>query len=181
MRPAIPDTIRNGPEAPLPLGTARESFDRYESGMLDKLESRVPPMGHHATDKDTATRMRINNVMMNTLSANPFLPNLLVLSVPSQSAQLKPGMIYPVHCTQYTLSLTHLGSPLDTSKPTTRATPLLNPWCSGPFTRDGKIVQEEEVIVGVYDEKGNRAAIEGISRNITGLRPVAGGSSIPLH
>jgi hypothetical protein len=74
-----------------------------------------------------------------------------------------------------------LGSPLDTSKPTSRATLLLNPWYSGPYTGDGKIVQEEEGIVGVYDKKGNRAAIEAISRNITGLRPMAGGSFIPLH
>jgi len=120
-------------------------------------------------------------VMISTFPAIPFLPNLLVLSVPSQPAQLKPGMIYLVHCTQYTLSLTHLGSPLDTSKPTSRATLLGNPWCSEPYTGDGKIVREEEVIVGVYDEEGNRIVVEGISRNITERQPKAGGSFIPLH
>lgn len=45
----------------------------------------------------------------------------------------------------------------------------------------GNIVRGEEVIVRVYDEEGNRVVVEGISRNITGLRPVAGGSFIPLH
>ncbi len=70
--------------------------------MLLVSESRVPPRGHHAIDKDAATIMRIKNVMMSTLPVIPFLPNLLVLSVPSQAAQLKPGMIYLVHCTQYT-------------------------------------------------------------------------------
>ncbi len=117
--------------------------------MLLVSESRVPPRGHHAIDKDAAAIMRIKNVMISTLPAIPFLPNLLVLSVPSQPAQLKPGMTYLVHCIQYTLSLTHLSSPLDTSKPTSRATLLRNPWYSGPYTGDGKIVQEEEGIVGV--------------------------------
>ena len=114
------------PQRLLSFKTDRKSSSRYGSGMLLISEFRAPPRGHHAIDKDATTRMRTNNVMMNTLSANPFLPILLVLSVPSQPAQLKPEMIYLVHCIQYTLSLTHLDSPLDTSKPTSRATPLLN-------------------------------------------------------
>jgi len=90
------------PQRLLGFKSDRKSSSRYGSGMLLVSEFRAPPMGHHAIDKDTATRMRINNVMMNTLPANPFLPSLLVLSVPSQPAQLKPGIIYLVHCTQYT-------------------------------------------------------------------------------
>jgi hypothetical protein len=44
-------------------------------------------MGHHAIDKEAATMMRINKVMMSTLPASLLLPGLLppllVLSFPS--------------------------------------------------------------------------------------------------
>ena len=90
------------PQRLLGFKSDRKSSSRYGSGMLLVSESRVPPRGHHAIDKDAAAIMRIKNVMISTLPAIPFLPNLLFLNVPSQAAQLKPGMIYLVHCTQYT-------------------------------------------------------------------------------
>ena len=71
-------------------------------------------MGHHAIDKDAASMMRINKVMMSTLPASSFLPGLLlpllVLSFPSQPVQLRHG-IFALHCIEYNLSLTHSGSP----------------------------------------------------------------------
>ncbi len=131
MRPAIPDTMRNGPRPLLSSGTVREPFVRYGSSMSGTAKFRVSPMGHHAIDKEAATMMRINKVMISTLPASLLLPGLLppllVLSFPSQPVQLRPGTIYFMNCIQYNLPLRHSGSPLDTNKPTSRATLLLNP------------------------------------------------------
>ena len=60
------------------LHTDRVTISRYGSRMSDNSESRVSPMGHHAIDKDAATMMRINSVMMSALPASSFLPCLLL-------------------------------------------------------------------------------------------------------
>jgi hypothetical protein len=76
--------------------------------MLLVSESRVPPRGHHAIDKDAAAIMRIKNVMMSTLPAIPFLPNLLVLSVPPAGRSAEtwndlPGALHTVYMIPDTL------------------------------------------------------------------------------